>query len=147
MVLQRWYPFAGTRRMEKAMDRLWRGFNGWEYVYPHAFNRSVPLDVEEKDDSILVRASLPSVRPEDIEVTTEDGVLTIKAESTHEEETREGNYLMRERRTGSFHRSIRLPDTLDADKADSSYEHGVLTISFPKQEAKKAKRLEVKVTS
>ena len=87
------------------------------------------------------------MRPEDIQVTTENGVLTIKAESQAEGETTEDGYLIRERRSGSFHRSIRLPDTVDADQADSSYEHGVLTISLPKQEAKKAKRLEVKVKS
>ena len=147
MVLQKWYPMTELRGTEDIVNRFWRGFNGRSWAYRRLDERVSPLDVEEKDDNIVVRASLPSVRPEDIEVTTENGVLTIKAESSAEGETTEDSYLIRERKRGSFHRSIRLPDTVDAGQADSSYEHGVLTISLPKQEAKKAKRLEVKVKS
>jgi len=88
---------------------------------------------------------VPGVKPEDIEVTIEDGILSIKGETTEEHEVKEGEYLMRERRSGSFHRSVRLPDTVDADKAETGYANGVLTIKLPKVEAKKAKRLEVTV--
>ena len=147
MVLQKWYPMAELRGTEDIVNRFWRGFNGRTWAYRRLDERVLPLDVKEEEDNIVVRASLPGVRPEDIQVTTENGVLTIKAESQAEGETTEDGYLIRERRSGAFHRSIRLPDTVDADQADSSYEHGVLTISLPKQEAKKAKRLEVKVKS
>ena len=147
MVLQRWYPVAEFRQMENIGNRFWRGFNGRTLAYKGVDNRILPLDVEEDDDNIVVRASLPGVSPEDIQVTTEDGVLTIEGGTSSDNEANEGSYLVRERRRGSFRRSIRLPDTVDADNADSSYEHGVLAISFPKQEAKKPRRLEVKVKS
>lgn len=72
-------------------------------------------------------------------------MLTIRGQSEYESEHKEGNYLMRERRTGSFHRALRLPDTVDTDQAHPFYEHGVLTITIPKEESKKAKQLQISV--
>ena len=92
-----------------------------------------------------MRASLPGVSPDNIQVSIEDNVLTIRGETASHFENTEGNYLMRERRSGSFHRSLRLPDTVDQDRAEPRYEHGVLTINLPKAEAKKAKQFDVKV--
>ena len=106
---------------------------------------SVPLDVAEDGDSIVVRATVPGVDPSDIQVNIEDGVLTISAETAEENEVKGESYLLRERSTGSYRRLLRLPDTVDADKAESSYQHGVLTVTFPKQEAKKSRRIEVQV--
>ena len=94
---------------------------------------------------MVVKASLPGVKPGDINVTIENNVLSISGNTATEEEHKEGNYLMRERRTGSFQRSIRLPDTIDANKAESSYDSGVLTIKLPKTEASKPKQLKVDV--
>ena len=145
MVLQRWDPIGDLRRMEENMNRLWRTVGARDIVGEGAESWAVPLDVVQEGENIVVRASMPGIRPEDVQVTIEDDMLTIKGESAVEQETKEGNYLMRERRTGSFHRSLRLPDTVDTAQADSSYRHGVLNISFPKQEAKKAKKLEVKI--
>ena len=71
--------------------------------------------------------------------------MTLRGQTASEAERNEGNFLMRERHTGSFHRSLRLPDTLDVDRAQSRYDHGVLTISFPKLEAKQARQLQVTV--
>ena len=147
MVLQRWYPLAEIRRRDDVANRLWRGLGIGGYASEYVGEGTLPLDVEEGDDILTVRASLPGVAPEDIQVTTEDGVLTIAAESAADGETSEGSYLIKERRSGSFRRSLRLPDNVEAEKAESAYEHGVLTISLPKQEAKKARRVEVKVAS
>ncbi|MDP6452083.1 MAG: Hsp20/alpha crystallin family protein, partial [SAR202 cluster bacterium] len=72
-------------------------------------------------------------------------VLTIAAETASESEDSSNGYLLRERRVGKFHRAIRLPDTVDAEKAESGYNEGVLTITLGKVETKKAKKLEVKV--
>ena len=143
MVLQKWDPFVEMRNMQENMNRLWRGFgsrdndNGIE-------SWAVPLDVVQEGDNIVVHASMPGIKPDDINVTVENDVLTIKGESKSETEQRNGNYLMRERRVGSFHRSLRLPDTVDSEHAETKYEHGVLTVTFPKLEAKKAKKLEIK---
>ena len=140
-MLQRWEPFRELRRMDEVMNRLWRGqfrdgFGGID-------KWAVPLDVVEDDDKIIVRATLPGVKPEDINVTLENEVLTISAETKTETEEREENYLVRERRTGKFHRTLRLPDTVDSEKVDTKYENGIVEITFPKAEAKKARRLSI----
>ena len=142
MVLQRWDPIFEIRRMHHDMDRFWRrvphtvngrGTTGW----------SIPLDAVEEGDELVVRASLPGISASEIDVSVEDGVLSIKAETKVDEERKEGSYLVRERRSGSFHRSLRLPKTVDTDMAETTYEDGVLTITFPKAESKKAKHLTI----
>ena len=140
MVLERWDPFRELRRMDDRMNRLWRiadkdAMESW----------AVPLDVVQDADDVIVHASVPGLKPEDIRVTTEEGVLTISAETKAEHEDRRGAYLMRERRVGKFHRTLRLPDSVDTEKATSRYEDGVLTTTFPKVEAKKARRIDVLV--
>ena len=98
----------------------------------------------QKEDGIVVRASLPGIDPKDIDVTIEDGVLAIKGETSSETEESTDVYLLRERRAGRFDRRLKLPDYVDAESAEPAYENGVVTITFPKLEAKKAKRLEIK---
>ena len=145
-MLQRWEPFGEFRRMEEAMDRVWRGY-GWRALTGNGHVRSwgVPLDVVEDGDSILVHASLPGVDPEKIEVTIENDLLTIKGHTGAGRESGDGGYLVRERRSGAFHRTLRLPDTVDIERASPSYENGVLTVAFPKAESKKARQLKVRV--
>lgn len=140
MLPRRWNEL---RRMENDLGRFWRwGFptvtegeemEGW----------TIPLDVVEGNDNIVVKATMPGIKPEDIEVTIDDNVLTIKGKTDVAEEHKEGEYLMRERRVGTFHRALRLPDRVDVEKAATGYEDGVLTVTFPKVEAKKAKHLKV----
>ena len=89
---------------------------------------AAPLDVVGDGDNFIVRASMPGVGPDNIQVSIEDNVLTIRGETASHFESAEGSYLMRERRSGSFHRSLRLPDTVDQDKAEPRYEYGVLTV-------------------
>ncbi len=145
-MLQRRDPFRELRRMEDNMNRLWRGFGtGIATDGAEIEGWTLPLDVVEEGDKVVVHASMPGIKPEDIEVSIDDNVLTIKGHAKAEEEKRDKSYLMRERWIGSFHRSVRLPDSANAEKAESSYEHGVLTVSVPKVEQKKAKRLEIKV--
>jgi len=146
MVLDRWDPFRELRRMEETMDRLWRGL-GPTAGGPNSDveHWGIPLDVLRDGDTVVVKASVPGVKPSDIEVTIADNVLTVSGKTSTEEEHKEGNYLMRERRTGTFQRSIRLPDTIDANQAESSYESGVLTIRLPKTEASKPKQLKIDV--
>ena len=144
MALQRWYPMYEFPRIRRAMDARWPGF-GFPFAAGGRRGWAIPVDVAEEGDDLVVRASLPGVSPENIDVSIEDHVLVIKAETKAEEERKDGGYLMKESRSGSFHRSLRLPDTADADKAKTLYENGVLTVTLPKAESKKAKRLEVAV--
>ena len=152
MVLQRWDQVFDFRRMHNMMNRRWRRSHFPYYSTEngdsgHADRETrdwaLPVDVVEEANDILVRASLPGVKPEDIDVSIEDRVLTIKAATDTGSERKEDGYLVRERRTGSFHRSLRLSDTVDADKAETTYENGVLTVSLPKVESKKSRRLEI----
>jgi HSP20 family protein len=129
--------------MQENMDRLWRNFSSGGGEEGDVENWAIPLDVAQEGDNIIVKASVPGVKPEDIDVSIENDVLTIKGQTKEEREQREGNYLMRERRSGSFYRALRLPDTVDSDKAQPHYENGVLSITFPRLESKRAKRLQI----
>src|ERR671914_324800 len=143
MTLQRWDPFNELRRMQETMNHLWRGFGAGTPYGQGMGNLAVPLDVVQQEDNFVIRASLPGVNPDNIDVSIEDNVLTIRGHSAHEAEHQEGNYLMRERRSGSFYRALRLPDTVDSDQAQPHYENGVLSITFPRMELKRAKRLQI----
>ena len=149
MMLQRrnhFSPFGELRQMQDNMDRMWRRFGSFNHEDGGGMEAwAAPLDVVADGDDFVVRASLPGVSPDNIQVSIEDNVLTIRGETASQFENTEGNYLMRERRSGSFHRSLRLPDTVDQDKADPRFEHGVLTVTLPKAEAKRAKQFDVKM--
>ena len=143
MFLQRWDPFGELHRIDGSLGRPRRGYGYWSPL-ARVNGSNVPLDVVSDGDGVIVRASLPGVKPEDIEVTIEEGLLTIKGGTEVEEERNGSDYLLRERRTGSYHRTVRLGDSMDTDQAEPHYEDGVLTITLPRAEAKKAKRLEIK---
>jgi HSP20 family protein len=144
MVLQRWEPFRELRQMEDTMNRLWRGFGGY---HEGTEDWNIAIDVIQKPEEIVVKASLPGVKPEDIDVTVEDNVLSLKAQRTSETEETGASYLVRERTSGSYYRALRLPDTIDTGKIKCEYEHGILTIDLPRAEEKKPKRIKVGVGS
>lgn len=148
MFLQPWSPFRELRHFNRAANRQWRGYPRYVVSTQEPDYWSLAVDVVEADDALRVTASVPGIKPEDIEVTIESDVLTIKgeteiAETIKDDDAKDETYRLRERRTGHFYRTLRLPDTLDTDNAATSYENGVLTITLPKSEAKKAKRLTV----
>ena len=140
MAIERWTPFRDLRRFE----HMHRHF-GVPYQHPYAEGWAIPLDVERDGDDFVVRGTLPGVAPSDIGITIEDGVLTIEGQTVSDDEHRDSGYLLRERRSGSFRRSVRLPESVDAEHAASSYEHGVVTVRLPKSESRKAKRLTLHV--
>ena len=145
-MLQRRTPFSELRQMQENMDRMWRRFGtavGGSGDQEGVEAWAAPLDVAAEGDNFVVRASLPGVAPNDIQVSIEDNVLTIRGETAGRFESGAGAYLMRERRSGSFHRSLRLPDTVDQDQAQPRYEHGVLTVTLPKAAAKRARQFPV----
>ncbi len=143
MVLRRWEPFRELRQMQENMNQLWRSFSPGGGEAGDVETWAIPLDVVQQGDNIIVKASVPGVNPEDIDVSIENDVLIIRGQTKEEREHQEGNYLMRERRSGSFYRALRLPDTLDSDQAQPHYEHGVLSITFPRLESKRARRLQI----
>jgi HSP20 family protein len=144
MAIQPWYPFTHDLWPE-AMERLWRGFLAPASEQDERERWSIPIDVVEEEGGVVVRASVPGIAPDDIEVTVDGDVLTIKGETKSESEAREGGYVRRERRSGSFARTIRLPETLDRERVQPRYENGVLTLTIPRVEAAKPKRLTIPV--
>lgn len=151
--LTRWEPFRELADMRRNMDRMMeRFFEEPFFGSTLAWSQrdggvwSLALDVAEDADNYIVKASVPGINPDDIEITLTDNVLTIKGETKAESESKDLNWHVRERRYGSFMRSITLPTSVDADRVEASNEHGVLTLRLPKSEAVKPKRIEVKST-
>ena len=137
MVMQRIDPFREFRKLDEMLGRAWQGDGDG-----HVERRwAIPIDLTQDGDDVVLRATIPGVAPEDIDVTIEDGVLTINAETPSDSDA---SFIIRERRAGKLYRALRLPNTLDVGKAESDYRHGVLTLTFPKVEAVKARRLEIK---
>ena len=140
MPIERWSPFADMRRFDEAFNRLWRGGSP---IQEATEAWSIPLDVTRSGDDVTVSASLPGVKKDDVDVTIEDNVLTIRAEIKQAGEREEVGYLLKERREGTFFRAVRLPDAVDSENAKSTYADGVLTITLPKKEEKKARKLSI----
>ena len=137
MVMQRIDPFREFRKLDEMLNRAWQGDGDG-----HVERRwAIPIDLTQDGDDVVLRATVPGVAPEDIDVTIEDGVLTINAETPNDNDA---SFIIRERRAGKLYRALRLPNTLDVGKAESEYKHGVLTLTVPKVEAVKARRLEIK---
>ena len=146
MVIQRWQPLRELRQMEDTMNRLWRGFGSVPGYGEVNEDWNIAIDVIRKPEEVEVKASVPGIKPEDIDVTVEDNVLTIKAEKKTESEHRDATYLVKEMSSGSYYRALRLPETVDTTKINCEYENGVLTIILPKAEEKKKKQIKVNVT-
>ncbi|MDW8102257.1 MAG: Hsp20/alpha crystallin family protein [Anaerolineae bacterium] len=143
--LVKWEPFRELISLREAMDRLLEeSFVRPFGVLPSARFETFALDMYETENDLVVKASLPGVKPEDININVTGDLLTIKAEVKEEKEVKEENYFRRERRFGTFCRSVTLPIDVDVDKAKAEYENGVLTLTFPKAEAVKPKVIKVK---
>ena len=133
MAIQRWNPFIDIRPLNRTRFGTFES-SRWP----------IPIDVVSEGENVVIRASLPGLKREDINVTMDDRMLTIRGEASSDSESDKGDYLLRERRVGRFSRSLRLPRSVDTDNAEPTYENGVLTISFPRQESSKTRQLEVK---
>jgi HSP20 family protein len=141
----RWNPIRELVNLRNEMDRLFDDFAGQsltERYQPTTWG--LALDIAEDDKGFIVKASVPGVQPEDLDITVEDNILTIKGEAKSDETIDEGQYHVRERRYGSFSRSMTLPRTVKAEAIEAHYEHGVLTLAIPKAEEVQPKRISIK---
>ncbi len=144
MAMERWDPFRDIVSLREAMDRLIQE----SFVRPagsllQGARGGVPLDVMEKDNEYEVHASLPGIKPEDVQITVQGNTVTIRGESGAEQERKDENWIVRERRSGSFYRSFSLPSEVDAGKATARYENGVLVLDLPKAEAAQPRRIQI----
>lgn len=140
-------PLGELVSLRQAMDRLFED----SFVRPRSFNLAsdgdiLPLDITSSAETLEIEAALPGIRPEDVEITVEDGTLTIRGSSQSERKTTEGEALISEIRRGSVSRAIALPSGLEPDKATATFENGILRLSIPKAEAVKPRQIRISPT-
>lgn len=148
--MERYDPFGRMISLRQMVDRLLED----AFIAPGSSARrpavnagSLAMNVYESGDSLVVEASLPGIKPEDVEINIDHGILTIRAELKSEQERQERNYLIREHQAGHFTRSLQLPDTVDSSAAQASYEHGVLRLTLPKSEHAKPRRIPIQTST
>jgi len=153
MSLVRWNParelatwpsdlFGIQREMNRMFDGFFRSNQDEDYTLS---SWTPAVDIAEHDDEYNVKVELPGVNKEDVKITLENNILTIRGEKKQEKETKKENYHRVERSYGSFQRSFTLPTTVKSDRIDAVYKDGILSISLPKAEEAKPKQIEVKV--
>ncbi len=140
MAVIRWDPFREMTQVQsqfnRLMDQVWGG-NRQESWMP-------AIDVFDQKDAVVLKAELAGMDPDDIQIEVEDNVLTLKGERKFEETVDEERYYRVERRYGSFQRSLALPQGVKADEIQAAYDDGILTVTVPKAEEEKPKKIEVK---
>jgi HSP20 family protein len=147
--LARWDPFQDLLSIQDEMNQLFGqalGQGGRTATRGEAATRTwaPALDIAERNDAYVVTVEVPGIKPEELEITLENGALTISGERRFESETTEKQYHRVERRYGAFRRSITLPDRVRADAIEASFEDGLLQVVVPKAEEAKPRRIEVR---
>jgi HSP20 family protein len=142
--LTRWDPFREMLSLSKAMDRFVDNTLSTREGPWDDFSWTLPLDVIENEDGYLVMASVPGMKPDDLEVTYSNNTLTIKGEIKEDQSLKDKLFHLRERRTGSFVRSVALPNTIKADTITAEYKDGVVTLRLPKADEVKPRKITIK---
>jgi len=144
MAIERWDPFREAISLRDAMNSLLQE----SFVRPGGMpspdgHGTLPLDISETENEFVVKASLPGVKPEDVQITVHGDALTIRGESKAEEEKKGEHWHLRERRFGAFQRSVSLSAPIDSDQAQARYENGVLTLRLPKSESARPRQIKI----
>src|SRR6266567_1058892 len=144
MSMDRWDPFRDVVTIREAMDRwLQQSISGTGQLLSNLRPDSVPIDLLERDDSFEIRAALPGVKPEDVEVTVQGERVTVRAEARADDEREGDNWLMREHRYGMLQRTVTLPSPVSSDNAEARIENGVLTLRLAKVQGTEPRRINV----
>jgi HSP20 family protein len=141
--LIRWNPTREINSLWNSFDRMFEDSWAMQADQPRAYG--LALDVAENESAYLVKASVPGIKPEDIEVTLEKNILTISGETRADETINTEEYRLRERRYGTFSRSLRLPVEVVSESIEARYENGVLNLMIPKAEKVKPRKIAIKV--
>ncbi len=136
--------FQDLEDFQKEMNRLFERTQ-WPVKAANGGIWAPAVDIIDEKDQVRIKADLPGLKKEDIEVSADNGVLTIKGEKKEEKEIKEKDYVRSERYYGSFHRSFSLPAGVDAQKVNAVYKDGVLEVTLPKREDAKPKQIKVEV--
>ena len=145
--LTRWEPTREMMTLREAMDRLFDD----AFTRPFSLMReggsnwsSPTIDMYQTDNEVVVKAALPGIKADEVQINVTGDILTIKGEMKHEEEKKDKSWHIREHRWGAFERSVQLPTGVIADKAKADFDNGILTITLPKSEEVKPKTITVK---
>src|SRR5256886_7331210 len=142
--LDRWEPFRGTSS-ENQLNRLFSDFFGRASQEQNLTSWAPAVDIYEGEHELVVKADLPDIRPEELDIRVENNILTIRGERKFEKKVDEKNYLRVERAYGSFARSFALANTVNSEAINADYKDGVLTLTIPKREEAKPKQIKVSV--
>ncbi len=127
------------------MDRLFEeSFVRPSHMWSEVGIGDLPVDMYQTADNVVVKAALPGVKPEEVDVTITGDTLTIKGEHKEEREAKQEDYFYKEHRYGAFSRSVAIPVQVKSDKAEAVFENGILTLTLPKAEEVKPKQIKVK---
>ena len=145
--INRWTPgrlSPWDRDLFDEMDRVFsEPFFGRRWDSERVSNWGLPLDVSEREDKYVVRASIPGINPDNIDLSISDNVLTIRGSMNQSTDDDNENYVLRERRMGNFTRSVTFPTAIDSNAAEANCEHGVLTIHLPKAATARPRRISI----
>ena len=145
MAVMRWEPFREMGTLRNAMDRLFEeGLIRPSRLWPELGQGETAVDVYQTANDVVVKATLPGVKPDEVDISITGDTLTIKGEHKEEKEVKQEDYFHKERRYGTFSRSLLIPVQVNADKAEAVFENGVLTLTLPKVEEVKPKQIKVK---
>lgn len=142
--LTRRTPNRTLRNLQREVDSLFdRFFNRSDEAQGADAVWAPQTDLVEKDDAFHLRLDVPGMSKEDISINLQNGALTVSGERTSEQTEEEEDYVRVERAFGTFHRTFRLPDAVDAEHIEAAYEDGVLTINVPKTEESTRRQIEI----
>ena len=146
MSVTRWDPFQDLLSIQDEMNQLFGRVFGQQPGLGRGGQRAwaPALDIAERPDAYLVTVEVPGVKPEDLDITLEGGVLTVQGERRFQDESTDQQWHRVERRYGAFRRSITLPSQVKADAIEASFQDGLLQVLVPKAEAAMPKRIEVR---
>ena len=144
--LDRWETFRGTSP-DNQLNRMFNDFFGRATQEQNLTTWAPAVDIYEGEHQLVVKADLPDIKPEELDIRVENNILTIRGERKFEKKVDEKNYLRVERAYGSFARSFSLANTVNTDAIKADYKDGVLTLSVPKREEAKPKQIKVNVNT
>ncbi len=141
-------PLGEMQTLRQAMDRfLLDDYRPFRWLAGGLDGPALPLDVTTTADAVTIEAALPGITPEDVDITIENGTVTISGKTADERKADEGSYVVQEIRRGSFSRSVTLPNGLEPDKANATFENGILRLEIPKAEQLKPRQIKISPVS
>jgi len=139
--LTRWDPFAELSELRTRFDRMFDQFDGRERVWTPA------IDVVRDDGNLVIHAELPGIKPEEVKIEVEDDILTVSGEHEERKDEKDKHYVRRERRYGSFSRSMALPPGVDAKKIKAKTHDGVVEVTVPLPKETKKETVQITPTA